>query len=736
MKLENPVAAPAGAAGASPSTSSRTKSVQPVFKTAARFAVTEKRAPPDMRGGIQGSALGGSLGAPTAAARGPVGDTSSCGPNELEAGAGNGEDTDCESSKSSEGNKQKPKTKTAAPDSRPTAEVDQEAFDPKIEKAKKAAKLLQSHRNFLRHMQDGLANASQRKNFPGLDETTHPYPERRIHFCIQFGNNSAMIRQLLRQIKCFSPTLGDPQNRFSTVKYEEKTSQLTARDVAQLHDINLTPCDFLWTQYKCKKFFDAQLRYLTDFCYITKNTEDACDVAYLPKTRHLGASAGKYRSAGATGTMGSKIAGSVGAGVVKVAAGLVTPKNRGASGGVGAGGASARKDELAGRVIDHVAGRRGTGNETTKISSGAGPTILHDDDAEDGIEQPFANLSPSSSAASPASPKKQQEKALACRYHNHLEGNQVLCTKVGLFECLKRALGIPGVYQVLPYAYVCRNEEDIEKFAEIFNMSWSEKKAVFLPADVRSRRGTETEIGSAASDAVVDLVGGSVAKKHKSSTAKSSKTKGNVWLLKPGLYANRGFGIEIMTNLESIQAHLRKKIHKTPYLLQKYIERPFLVDSRKFDIRAYALASTLQDDLDRHRPEKTFEAFYFTDWYVRTTSTTYSCSDFENRLKHLNNDAVQKHGKDYGKFESANKLSIPEFERYLRNYQGTASASGAAGAGAGSGSDIACASTSTSTFPADWNTKNLTEQIKGHMKTAIGAALKELNPRRIPGYTT
>ena len=36
-----------------------------------------------------------------------------------------------------------------------------------------------------------------------------------------------------------------------------------------------------------------------------------------------------------------------------------------------------------------------------------------------------------------------------------------------------------------------------------------------------------------------------------------------------------------------------------------------------------------------------------------------------NRYVHLTNDAVQKKLDDYGKFESGNKLSYPEFQKYL-----------------------------------------------------------------------
>merc|ERR1740138_1842020 len=37
-------------------------------------------------------------------------------------------------------------------------------------------------------------------------------------------------------------------------------------------------------------------------------------------------------------------------------------------------------------------------------------------------------------------------------------------------------------------------------------------------------------------------------------------------------------------------------------------------------------------------------------------------------MVHLNNDAVQKKGEDYGKFESANKLSLDDFQRYLNEH--------------------------------------------------------------------
>lgn len=34
----------------------------------------------------------------------------------------------------------------------------------------------------------------------------------------------------------------------------------------------------------------------------------------------------------------------------------------------------------------------------------------------------------------------------------------------------------------------------------------------------------------------------------------------------------------------------------------------------------------------------------------------------------MTNDAIQKKGEEYGKYESCNKVSFPEFEKYLDSF--------------------------------------------------------------------
>lgn len=91
-------------------------------------------------------------------------------------------------------------------------------------------------------------------------------------------------------------------------------------------------------------------------------------------------------------------------------------------------------------------------------------------------------------------------------------------------------------------------------------------------------------------------------------------------------------------------------------IVQKYLERPLLVSGRKFDIRAYAMLTSVNGVL---------KGYMYRDCYFRTSSKQFDLSNLQSRLIHLTNDAIQVNSEDYGKFESANKLSINDFQRYL-----------------------------------------------------------------------
>ena len=50
---------------------------------------------------------------------------------------------------------------------------------------------------------------------------------------------------------------------------------------------------------------------------------------------------------------------------------------------------------------------------------------------------------------------------------------------------------------------------------------------------------------------------------------------------------------------------------------------------------------------------------------MRTTSKDFNLKSLANKQVHLTNDAVQKKFDDYGRFEQGNKISFPDFQKYL-----------------------------------------------------------------------
>ena len=144
---------------------------------------------------------------------------------------------------------------------------------------------------------------------------------------------------------------------------------------------------------------------------------------------------------------------------------------------------------------------------------------------------------------------------------------------------------------------------------------------------------------------------------------KESACKGGLWIIKPGENTNRGNGIVVVSSIEEI----RREIRNNPcpntgphtFILQKYIERPFLIHKRKFDIRCYALVTCING---------VTQCYYYEEGYLRTSCKKYTTTDTSNLFIHLTNDAVQKKSENYGKFENGNKLVYSEFQKYLDTY--------------------------------------------------------------------
>lgn len=148
-----------------------------------------------------------------------------------------------------------------------------------------------------------------------------------------------------------------------------------------------------------------------------------------------------------------------------------------------------------------------------------------------------------------------------------------------------------------------------------------------------------------------------------------------MWIVKPGENTNRGNGIQVCSTLTEVQniiktwrpradttkvdtnAKLEDNQRRT-FILQKYIDRPLLIKGRKFDIRVFGTMTSINGYL---------KGYFYEDGYIRTSSSKYT-SKTNDVYVHLTNDAVQKNADNFGKYESGNKLSYHDFQKYLNSH--------------------------------------------------------------------
>ncbi|CAE7276453.1 TTL [Symbiodinium natans] len=201
------------------------------------------------------------------------------------------------------------------------------------------------------------------------------------------------------------------------------------------------------------------------------------------------------------------------------------------------------------------------------------------------------------------------------RVHNHFEKNALISSKAGLRETMVGYYRSHGrdPFGAIPLTFVVRAGSTDPEFAQ-WRESFEELRAA-----------NET-----------------------------------VWLVKPGDKANQGKGIVVCDSAEEVQDAIDSK--SRVWVIQKYIEKPFLIHKRKFDIRSYCL-------LAQDPSTGALHGYFYRQAYLRTTSAAFTLAT-KDRFVHLNNDAVQKHGEGYGKYEAANKMSLSEFQSYLDVHHG------------------------------------------------------------------
>ncbi|XP_065422392.1 probable tubulin polyglutamylase TTLL9 isoform X2 [Chrysemys picta bellii] len=140
------------------------------------------------------------------------------------------------------------------------------------------------------------------------------------------------------------------------------------------------------------------------------------------------------------------------------------------------------------------------------------------------------------------------------------------------------------------------------------------------------------------------------------------KNPGITWIMKP-VARSQGKGIFLFRKLKDV-IDWRKDGVRTDdqkdetqvenYVAQCYIENPYLIGGRKFDLRVYVLVMS-------YIPLK---AWLYRDGFARFSNTRFTLSSIDDHYVHLTNVAVQKTAPDYDP-EKGCKWMIQRFRQYL-----------------------------------------------------------------------
>lgn len=122
----------------------------------------------------------------------------------------------------------------------------------------------------------------------------------------------------------------------------------------------------------------------------------------------------------------------------------------------------------------------------------------------------------------------------------------------------------------------------------------------------------------------------------------------NIWILKP-IDKHRGTGIVVMNSEKQIFDHVVEH-PEFMFMVQKYIEHPFLIYKTKFDIRQFFLIN--------------YDGEYLHVWmyktcYFKLSSQEFTMDDFHESI-HLTNHAIQK---NYKNCDSRNE-QLPEINMW------------------------------------------------------------------------
>uniref|UniRef100_A0A3B4FM80 Tubulin--tyrosine ligase-like protein 9 n=1 Tax=Pundamilia nyererei TaxID=303518 RepID=A0A3B4FM80_9CICH len=156
-----------------------------------------------------------------------------------------------------------------------------------------------------------------------------------------------------------------------------------------------------------------------------------------------------------------------------------------------------------------------------------------------------------------------------------------------------------------------------------------------------------------------------------------NRSPGNTWIMKP-VGKSQGKGIFLFRKLKDIiewkkvglckelvdgsrSEEQKDGVQVKSYVAQRYIENPYLINGRKFDMRVYVLVTS-------YVPLK---AWLYRDGFARFSGIRFSLSSIDDKYMHLTNVSVQKTAPDYDHEKQGCKWQMQQLRRYLTAKHGT-----------------------------------------------------------------
>jgi hypothetical protein len=274
--------------------------------------------------------------------------------------------------------------------------------------------------------------------------------------------------------------------------------------------------------------------------------------------------------------------------------------------------------------------------------------------------------------------EEKSEKRLEVKLYNKIEDNFHLANKKALLLNCRNYYEARGedVFDNLPVTFHIKNGTDDpewHRFKAFYEQAEAELKA--RKAE-RLRKRQEKLNATLEEDALspqgspekaADPEGKQPVASGEPEYYRSSAPPKNIWILKPGENTNCGNGIQVakdFAEIVEIVTEASRGGKRRTCIVQKYIHNPLLIHRRKFDIRTYALVSSIGGNI---------KGYQYDEGYIRTSSYEFDINNLGDRNIHLTNDAIQKKCADYGKYEPGNKMSYNEFQHYLDKYHGEVS---------------------------------------------------------------